>query len=69
MGIFQIYLYHESVGYDWMYIAYSNELDLWLKKKVDHLGLNPGLQDDDKAQNQLMLETTTSSDNFYFVLF
>jgi len=51
MGVFQTYMYHESVGYDWMYIACSNKLDLWQEKKSwPALGLNQGPQNDDKTQ-------------------
>jgi hypothetical protein len=69
MGVFQTYMYHESIGYDWMYIACSNKLDLWQEKKIDqHWGWTKDLRMMTKHKIQLMLETTAPNHHFYFSL-
>jgi len=67
MGVFQTYMYHESVGCDWMYIACSNKLDLWQEKKSwPALGLNQGPQNDDKTQKSTHARSHYTKSQFLF---
>jgi hypothetical protein len=67
MGVFQTYMYHESIGYDWMYIACSNKLDLWQEKKIwPALGLNQGPQNDDKTQKSTHARNHCTKSSFLF---